>query len=286
MDKVAPKNSRSSFSLDSASAVLPPPRPDAVLKHLEKMLLSPTLSRSKKLCQFLRFTVDQVLQGHGSELKEYAIAVSVFRRAREFDPGADPIVRVQARRLRAKLERYYQADGRDEPIRIDYPVGSYSPVFSRRIVAQGAPAPPAERGAVPNFKQIAVLPFLSVGPEDCQSFSDGLTEDLMHTLSTCPGVRIVARASCSEFKSLSLDARTIAERLGVSALVTGSVRLEEGRLRVMAQVVDSETGVNVWSGVYDRELAGILATQSRISRELAEAIESRLGPAAIRIASV
>src|SRR5438067_2482160 len=133
MDKFAPRNGRSSFGSDSAAAPSPPPRPEAVQKYLEKVLVSATMRRSKKLCQFLRFTVDEVLQGHGSELKEYAIAVSVFRRAREFDPGADPIVRVQARRLRAKLERYYQADGRDEPIRIEYPVGSYSPVFTRRI---------------------------------------------------------------------------------------------------------------------------------------------------------
>src|SRR5437879_10195777 len=141
MDKVAPKSGRHTLASDSAAGALPAPRPDAIQKHLEKVLLSSTLNRSKKLCQFLRFTVGEVLQGHGSELKEYAIAVSVFRRAREFDPGADPIVRVQARRLRAKLASYYQADGRDETIRIEYPVGSYSPIFTRRIVSADPPRP-------------------------------------------------------------------------------------------------------------------------------------------------
>src|SRR5947209_5502794 len=72
------------------------------------------------------------------------------------------------------------------------------------------PFPPAA-AADPLLKQIAVLPFLNVGPEDCESFSDGLTEDLIHTLSTCPGVRVVARAFSSEFKTLSLDMRTIGE---------------------------------------------------------------------------
>src|SRR6266536_4384361 len=99
------------------------PRLDLVQRHLEKIVVSAEMRRSKKLCQFLRFTVEEVLRGHGSELKEYAIGVGVFRRGREFDTGADPIVRVQARRLRSKLEQYYQAEGRDEPMRIDYPVG-------------------------------------------------------------------------------------------------------------------------------------------------------------------
>ena len=108
------------------------PKPEVVQKHLDKVLLSAEMSRSKKLCQFLRFTVEEVLQGHGSELEEYAIAIGVFRRGREFDPGADPIVRVQARRLRSKLEKYYENEGRDEPVRIEYPVGSYSPVLPAR----------------------------------------------------------------------------------------------------------------------------------------------------------
>src|SRR6266853_3164622 len=97
-------------------------QPELVQRHLDKVLLSSEMCRSKMLCQFLRFTVEEVLRGHGSELKEYAIAVGVFRRSREFDPGSDPIVRVQARRLRSKLERYYQTEGAADPIRIQYRV--------------------------------------------------------------------------------------------------------------------------------------------------------------------
>jgi serine/threonine-protein kinase len=245
-----------------------PLKPDLVQKHLDKVLVSAEMRRSKKLCQFLRFTVDEVLQGHGSELKEYAIAIGVFRRGREFDPGADPIVRVQARRLRAKLERYYQNEGSDEPVRIEYPVGSYSPVFTRARAAISEKVDLA-------IQKIAILPFLSLGMADYAYFTDGLTEDLVHALSSST-VRVVGRVSCSEFKGLALDIRTIGERLGVSALVSGSVRMEGTRLRVMAQLVDSATGINVWSGVFDRELDGILATQTRISQEIAAAVQGQL----------
>ena len=112
---------------------------------------------------------------------------------------------------------------------------------------------------------------------------NGLTEDLVHALSSCPGLRVVARSSCAEFKGLSADVRVIGERLGVCALVAGSVRLEGVRLRVLAQLIDTDTGVNVWSGVYDRELEGVLATQEKISREIASALLFQLNPA-IRVA--
>src|SRR5207249_3465840 len=130
--------------LQSSRGLVEPAAPlrlDLVQMHLEKVVVSAEMRRSKKLCQFLRFTVGEVLRGHGSELKEYAIGVGVFRRGREFDTGADPIVRVQARRLRSKLQQYYQAEGRDEPMRIEYPVGSYSPVFAPRTAQPQDPLP-------------------------------------------------------------------------------------------------------------------------------------------------
>src|SRR5579872_957438 len=181
MSRFAPHMSSPSGNLPLlgySDPIQPQVRPDSVQRHLEKVVVSAEMCRSKKLCQFLRFTVEEVLRGHGSELKEYAIAVGVFRRGREFDPGADPIVRVQARRLRSKLERYYQTEGRQELIRIEYPVGGYSPVFVRRTFsADAAPIPlspavsaiPVRRldpGCAVSEWRIAVLPFIDLGPED------------------------------------------------------------------------------------------------------------------------
>jgi TolB-like protein len=227
--------------------------------------------RSKKLCQFLRFTVEEVLHGHGSELKEYAIAVGVFKRNREFDPGADPIVRVQARRLRSKLEQYYQTEGRDDPIQIEYPVGGYSPVFTRRTPREASSRPviPAPDRELASTRCMAVLPFIDMGPDNSQAFADGLTDELIHALSGWPGIRMVARASCFQFKGKSEDVRRIGEWLGVSTLVSGSVRREGSRLRILVQLVDAETGLNLWSAVYEREAEGILAAQENISREVA-----------------
>jgi TolB-like protein len=253
-------------------------RPELVQRHLEKVLVSAEMCRSKKLCQFLRFTVEEVLRGHGSELKEYAIAVGVFKRNREFDPGADPIVRVQARRLRSKLAQYYQTEGRDESIQIEYPVGGYSPIFTRRTPpAMSRPVIPAlQAGEVASARRIAVLPFIDTGPEDTQAFADGLTDELIHALSGSPGIRVVARASCFQFKGKSEDVRRIGEWLGVSALVSGTVRKEGSHLRMLVQLVDAESGLNLWSASYEREVEGILATQDKISREIAATLQLQL----------
>ena len=88
----------SSTFVPGASEPIPPlVRPELVQRHLEKVLVSAEMCRSKKLCQFLRFTVEEVLRGHGSELKEYAIAVGVFKRNRDsfaIDAFPRPLVRV------------------------------------------------------------------------------------------------------------------------------------------------------------------------------------------------
>jgi TolB-like protein len=268
----------STFIPGDSDPMQPLVRPELVHRHLEKVLVSAEMRRSKKLCQFLRFTVEEVLRGHGSELKEYAIAVGVFKRNREFDPGADPIVRVQARRLRSKLLQYYQTEGRDESIQIEYPVGGYSPIFTRRSPRETSlmVIPAAPGSEVASARRIAVLPFIDIGPEDSRAFADGLTDDLIHALSGWQGIRVVSRASCFQFKGKFEDIRRIGEWLGVSALVSGSVRKEGSHLRILVQLVDAETGLNLWSAAYEREVEGILATQDKISREVAGTLELQL----------
>src|SRR5580765_5279881 len=85
---------------------------DAVRAHLERILASPTFQQGDRLQRFLKFIVLEALAGRRHELKEYIIGVEVFGKEETFDPRNDPIVRVQARRLRAKLVHYYGEEGR------------------------------------------------------------------------------------------------------------------------------------------------------------------------------
>ncbi len=137
---------------DNSPSVLAPPTSDhapelaAVRRELECLLASPALRNSDQLRQFLRYIVERTLAGEGDLLKEYRLGVEVFDRDSSFDPKIDPVVRMAARRLRAKLKEHYENGGLLAAVRIEVPKGGYAVSFVQ------APAP--ERTAV----QTVVLP--------------------------------------------------------------------------------------------------------------------------------
>lgn len=102
---------------------------EPVRKHLEKVLASDLFSRAGSLSRFLRFVVERTLEGQSDQIKEYTLGVEVFGRGDAFDPKVDTIVRVQARKLRAKLEKYYETAHDEDGVRIDLAPGSYVPEF-------------------------------------------------------------------------------------------------------------------------------------------------------------
>src|SRR5262249_19291874 len=116
--------------------------PDAVRLQLAKILASPEFVKADRLSRFLSFVVDQAQSGGGGQLKEYVIGVEVYGRSESYDPRVDAIVRVEAGRLRAKLERYYDHDGQQDPILISMPKGSHTPTIVERELV-GVPEPPA-----------------------------------------------------------------------------------------------------------------------------------------------
>lgn len=114
---------------------------DGVSLALQRLLAWPEIARSPQLARFLSYIVEHKLNGKEQSIKAYSIAVDVFGRPPQFDPQADPIVRVQARRLRSLLKRYYQGDGQYEPLRIVLPVGRYVPEFVAVETHRPPPAP-------------------------------------------------------------------------------------------------------------------------------------------------
>jgi Tol biopolymer transport system component len=129
------------------------PDPREIREELERLLTDPLFARADRARRFLRFAIETALAGNAAALKETVIGVEVFDRAAGYDPGADPIVRVEARRIRAKLERYYATHGRGAAVRISIPGPGYVPVFTRLCEPRaagvvGAPPPlPPERPA-------------------------------------------------------------------------------------------------------------------------------------------
>jgi serine/threonine-protein kinase len=243
-----------------------------VRRQLDRISSSELFSRSPRMSRFLRFTVERSLEGRAEELKEYLLGVEVFDRKPEYDSRIDPIVRVEARRLRAKLHSYYDTDGRDDELIIEFPTGGYAPVFRLR-----GEAPPLEREQEQPRTTIAVLPFANLSPDsDNEYFSDGLTQELIHGLTKVAGLRVVAWHSAARMKGHEDDIFTIGERLKVGTVLTGSVRRSTDRLRIAAQLVDTSNGYYLWSETYDRELRDLFTIQEEISCAIIKTLKVRL----------
>src|SRR6185503_14480862 len=115
----------------SAPASAGDPDPREIRAAVDKLLGSRQFTRSPRMGRFLRFAVDHALAGTQDSIKEYVVGIEVFDRAPGYDPRLDPIVRVEARRLRAKLKHYYASAGRADRVVIDFPPGAYAPRFRR-----------------------------------------------------------------------------------------------------------------------------------------------------------
>jgi TolB-like protein/Tfp pilus assembly protein PilF len=256
------------------------PTPDEVRAQVDRILASRLFARSERLCRFLRFCVEQTLLERGDQLKEQLVGVEVFDRKGDYDPRTDPIVRVEAMRLRSKLKAYYTSAGRPDCLLIELPKGAYVPSFRMRSVSQPAiqsvrPQPSSNEAA--QERSIAVLPFTNLTPDaGADYFSDGLTEELIHLLTRIPRLRVVAWSSMSQLRGREQDLAGIRQQLKVATVLRGSVRRTLGRVRVTAQLIDAESGAYLWSEAYDRQLENVLAIQEEMARAIVDTLQLTL----------
>ena len=284
--------------------------PQAVLRELETVVASTGFADAGRLAPFLRFLVERTLAGE--RVKEAVIGVEVFNRPADYDPRVDPIVRVEARRLRSRLLEYYEGPGTGSPIVIQLPKGAYVPVFVSRESLDVLEPPPSVETRKPRtltlgwrtaaiglaalavaavflfarwrapvaHPVLAVLPFVNMSDERANdAFSDGLTEELIDRLSKVEGLQIVARTSTFQFKGQAQDLREIGRKLNATAVLEGSVRRSGDRLRIGAQLINVSDGLHMWSETYERRMSEIFAIQDDIARSIAGAmrIELRVG---------
>ncbi len=142
-------------------------------------------------------------------------------------------------------------------------------LFALEAVAPQA-APPEE----PKAPSIAVLPFADLSPaRDQEYFCDGLAEELIAALARIRGVRVASRTSSFQFRASGADVRAIGERLGVGAVLEGSVRRAGDRLRVSVQLVGTSDGYQLWSERYDRQADDVFAIQEEIAQSVAGALQ-------------
>jgi TolB-like protein/Tfp pilus assembly protein PilF len=141
-----------------------------------------------------------------------------------------------------------------------------------------------QRSATPAERQpsIAVLPFENMsGDRENEYFSDGLAEEIINALTRIPGLKVIARTSAFAFKGKHQDIRRIADALGVTTVLEGSVRKSGSRIRVTAQLIAAADGSHLWSDRYDRELADVFAVQDEIAAAITGALQVTLSPSSM-----
>ena len=272
-------------------------------RQLERVLESPGFARNDRMSRFLRFVVEQHLEGKDHELKESVIAIEVFGRPADFDPRVDPVVRTEAGRLRARLSEYYVDEGKGDPLVIELPKGGYIPRFREVKETREATAPLRsrlgtrawiaaglggfaiavalgwwrfERQAAPIA--IAVLPLHNLSQDPANDyFADGLTDELIRNLSIIDGLSPRSRTSSFAFKGKPRNVREAGKELAADYILEGSVLRAGQQLRINAQLIRARDDFPVWSGRYDRELTDVLAIQDDISRGIVNSLRLKLG---------
>jgi TolB-like protein len=277
----------------------------AVREEMERILGSRALNGSDQLKRLLRLVVTRTLNGQSGLLKEYNLGLEVFQRPPDYDPKVDPIVRVQARRLRTKLDEYYAGEGAEAQLVIRIPKGAYVPSFDKLELPVQPPVPRkrwlvAWAGGVllllvvavwvvPRWtardrpsetdirRSVAVLPLEAFNQRDNRDrVADEIAEVLTTELGKSGDLRVVSRTSVSRYRQTSLDLPAIARQLHVRWVVEGGVGAGAGRTYVKLRAIDSSTDRKVWADVFDFTPNDLVAVNTRAAGVIAAAIAAEI----------
>ncbi len=270
---------------------------EAIRAQLARIVASATFRGAQRPIRLLQYIVEQTLSGQAATLKEFTVGMDALGRGASFDPRSDAIARVEASRLRNRLDLYYAKEGVSDLVCIALPRGGYVPTFEPRSIEVVPRAAPARRwqpivGAAallaimaaiglylvlksaPPPQSVVVLPFLA--DPQTEYLADGLAENLINNLSRLPRLRVTARSIAFTFKGKAMDPVRIGRQLNVGAVVTGRVALHEGMLNVQVEMVDATTGRQIWGERYERKAADILAVQEAVGVQIADNLIRKL----------
>ena len=276
-----------------------------VQAELERVLGSKGFAGAERQRRMLRYIVEQTLAGRIDELKEYAVGVEVFDRDGKYDPRLDSIVRVEAGRLRSRLDEYYNGEGAAAPVRITLPRGGYVAQFEARQPPPppvGATAEPARRSwaswpltaglviavaalvvwlggwnrtpAQTDNADVAVLPFTSE-PGD-EALAARLTEGVTAELARLGTVSVVSYTTARQFGgSDRRSLREIAGTLNADYAVEATIEREPQGILLVVRVVDALTDRKVWVADYHGAAEDVRGISQRMAFEVSAEIVKR-----------
>lgn len=236
---------------------------DAVRRELQKIIASKSFRQGDRLQRFLSFIVEETLAGRGDQLKEYPVGVDVFGKESSFDPRMDPIVRVQARRLRMRLYTYYQEEGQADELVIELPKGGYAPTFRK---VEHAPKKRSLAPALVSRNTVAVQVFEDCSPAGDEGyFCRGLASEIVHALSKVGSIVVIDN-----------NAPQPAGTPVAALVVSGSVRKANDTWRITTQIGDAMRGSILWSDSVDRKRGNPFQVQEEVASVVAETLRSEL----------
>ena len=260
------------------------PSQAVVETQLARILASPVFLSTDRLSDFLRFVVEETLAGRQHQIKGYTVATKVFGRPDDFDPVVDPIVRIQAGRLRRRLGSYYADEGRDDPVRIEIPTGGYVPRFTAATRTDASRDRSSGIGGETTTDSgaaaVAVMPLAFLGDDpEFGYLADGVVEEVAAALTRYDGLTVVGRQSTLPYATSGLPIIEVAHTLGVRFMITGSIRLLDRRLRVAVQLTDASDGSQLWAQTIERDLSvtGLFDLQDEITQLVVARIGDEYG---------
>lgn len=283
------------------------PDPGQVRDQLERILSSPSFSTAGRHSRLLRYLVERTLAGEGDQLKEYVLGTEVFDRAESYDPRIDSIVRVEARRLRSRLEEYYQATGSSDAVVIEVPRGNYVAVFSFRhatpAAVEGVHAPTTATGRrsvgmfvaaaafllaivaaagwlIPEREpsaqastgpSIAVLPFHHYSTNEGDALlAARLTDAVTTELARLRTLSVASRASAAQYTGESRSIADIRKALQVDFVMEATAATSGDNTVATVRIVDAARDRKVWVGEYTIGPGEVAPAARRIAFEAAE----------------
>jgi adenylate cyclase len=225
--------------------------PIVIEEQLHRILSSPEFDATARQKKFLRYVTQMFLEGRADEIKGYTVATDVFDRKTDFDPSMDPIVSVEARRLRRHLEHYYLTAGRRDRVQITIPKGGYVPSFLFKTGAESSSSSPGTEpdndGPADPWPSVLIRPFQNYSEGTGISYmAEGCTTELAIELSRYQDMRVLMKPSDPEGQSI--------EEPTARFSIDGSVRYGPHNFNVSVQFFDQKTHRQIWGDVYECDM--------------------------------
>ena len=254
----------------------PSPAPEKIQQQLQRIFDSPEFQSTDRQRDFLQFVVTETIAGNSHEIKGYTIATRVFCRNENFDQATDPIVSIQANKLRRSLERYYLISGQQDPVRIDIPKGTYVPTFrEQRVVESDGPSSSGEGSKIRfegSWPSVLIRSFQNLtGDPELNHLAVGLATELAMEITRYQDIRVLMYGPEGHGKRAS---DTVAR-----FVVDGSIRKDRAKIKVTVHLVDTTANTQVWGDMHQSNLdaAQLIAFQEEVARVIAAKIAGEDG---------